>query len=106
MGVPLLAMPARESRAEERVVGLKSTGITREGRLTQVEGLGGKRVRKRGEEKDGTLEFFRCLISLLSFLLKVISDGGTVYHVGDSSLECWPGAVLARRLVPRGPTAR
>ena len=33
MGVPWLAMPARESRAEERVVGLKSTGITREGRL-------------------------------------------------------------------------
>ena len=64
MGVPLLAMPARESRAEERVVGLKSTGITREGRLKQVEGLGGKRVRKRGEEKDGTFTF-RCLI--LSF---------------------------------------
>ena len=31
MGVPLLAMPARESRADERVVGLKSIGIARAG---------------------------------------------------------------------------
>ena len=37
MGVPLLAMPARESRADERVVGLKSIGI--EGRLGRFERL-------------------------------------------------------------------
>ena len=55
MGVPLLAMPARESRAEERVVGLKSTGITREGRLKRrLKGLVANGRESGGEGKDGT----------------------------------------------------
>ena len=58
MGVPLLAMPARESRAEERVVGLKSTGITSEGRLglrsawwQTGEKAGGEEVTGRDQRK-------------------------------------------------------
>eukprot|EP00964_Phaeocystis_antarctica_P088146 scaffold56067_cov37-Phaeocystis_antarctica.AAC.2 len=48
MGVPLLCMPERESRADERVVGLKSTGIVGGGQVVAPSSKGGGK-RARGE---------------------------------------------------------